>query len=548
MSETPRRFCPTCGGEYDADRENCPEDGTTLRDLDIVDGEDAYLVGETLDDRFLLQEKFGEGAMGFVYLADQLSIDRQVAIKVLKPQIADNEVVIKRFYREAQVISQIQHPNVVNLFDFGRDDRGLLYLVMELIEGIGVDELLSGGASATANFALETAKQCCAGLAQIHSEGVIHRDVKPENLMLVPLADGRVQLKVVDFGIALAGRNQNASLTKSGTPLGTSYYMAPEQAGGANVTEAVDIYALGVVLYEMVAGRAPFTGDSPMRVLQKHIDDPPDPLETWIPDGEVPEALVETVEQMLAKAPEDRPGDAAQLRARFAEIQGELDEGPMSVAPEGWPEALEESYVRGAGTRRPGSDDEQAGDAASESGAVDGVDASGARAKASSAGSRETFVTEGGTERARTGGSGGGRARPPVAAPASAPTATSATDDNIFWMVIGSGLLFVVLGSAAIYWITGPSILEVFGVEVAEQTATSQKSVTLQASEDPVVVYRGDERLGETPLTVEIEEPTAFRIERGDLTGTVEVTPSSPEVLDVGLRPSGGADAEAPGG
>jgi serine/threonine-protein kinase len=245
--------------------------------------------------------------MGEVWRAEDTVLDREVAVKVLKHEFADDPVFRARFEAEARHAAALVHPNVASVFDFGElvDDDGTgtrPFLVMELVPGQPLSGLLRGGESMPADRASEIVAQAADAIAAAHALGIVHRDVKPANLLVTP--DG--QVKITDFGIARAG--DGAAITQTGQIIGTPHYISPEQAEGRPASEASDIYALGVVLYECLAGQRPFARDTPIQVALAHIREDVPPL----PD-DVPERVRAIVEKALAKRPEDRFASAADL-------------------------------------------------------------------------------------------------------------------------------------------------------------------------------------------------------------------------------------------
>ncbi len=317
---TMTRMCPQCGEDYGAGVEFCPEDGTRLRDLAIADQEEDKLIGKDIDGRFQVDSILGEGGMGKVYRGKQLSVHRDVAIKVLRKELAGDQTLVKRFFREAQVISQFSHPNIVSLVDFGQDlELDVLYLAMEFIDGVELSDLIDGHRLAP-ELVVELLIQACEALSEAHAKGITHRDLKPENLMLVPISGGRIQTKVVDFGIAHALQHSE-KLTQTGSVFGTAHYMAPEQASGGEISEATDIYALGCILYELLTGEEPFQAESPMGLLMKHVEADPPVLAQYFPESEDLDELSELVVQMMKKEASARPDDVLVVRDRLEEIQ-----------------------------------------------------------------------------------------------------------------------------------------------------------------------------------------------------------------------------------
>ena len=280
-------------------------------------------IGETIAGRFRVDELLRDGAMGTVYRATQLSVDRTVALKVVDRRQISGEGNIERFMREARIISELTHPNIVRLYDFGQDEeQDLLFLVMEFIEGPNLDVLLEQG-RLSQEMALELIHQACGALSEPHANGVIHRDLKPENILLVPMADGSVQLKVVDFGVARA-LETDKRVTANGIICGTPWYMAPEQAKQQGDIDArADLYALGVILYQMLCGCVPFDADTAIQVILKQLQATPEPLDQFIPEGELAEGVEALVLALMAKAPADRPTDVLAARRMIEDIQDE---------------------------------------------------------------------------------------------------------------------------------------------------------------------------------------------------------------------------------
>jgi serine/threonine protein kinase/outer membrane protein assembly factor BamD (BamD/ComL family) len=282
--------------------------------------------------KYQITGEIGRGGMGVVYKGIQCSLGRPVAIKFLPAQLAQDREFVQRFRREAEVLGRLNHENIVTIHDLDAEgDEN--YLVMELVDGHDLASLLGPGKLLPTYLAVRIASQVAAALDAAHRCGVIHRDVKPQNI-LIENATGRV--KVADFGVA--AMSDSTSLTRTGTMLGTPKYMSPEQIQGRTVTGATDIYALGVVLYEMLAGRAPFLGDTAMAVAYQHIDGALPPLAGFAP--RTPPDLIKIVERALQKQPERRfstAGEMAQaLRGLHVPEEGTLPEGagpPRRKAP-----------------------------------------------------------------------------------------------------------------------------------------------------------------------------------------------------------------------
>jgi eukaryotic-like serine/threonine-protein kinase len=283
------------------------------------------LSGIALDGRYELHALIGEGAFGRVYVGLDRRLARRVAVKVIKPWWAEDPDWVRCFEREAQLLASVNAPGIVQIFDVGSAAEGLYY-VTEMVEGQSLVERLRSG-PLDPSQAREMAEQLARALASAHARRVVHRDVKPANVLIA--ADGRI--KVTDFGVARLAEGSSDGV--GGTIVGTPRYMAPEQARGQATTPATDVYGLGVVLYEMLAGHSPFEGGSPVELAFRHVHDPPPPL----PDT-VPSALAAVVERALEKNPLERFGDGAEMAAalRAADVEEPPPRraaGPTAVLP-----------------------------------------------------------------------------------------------------------------------------------------------------------------------------------------------------------------------
>ncbi|MCL5256652.1 MAG: protein kinase, partial [Chloroflexi bacterium] len=259
-----------------------------------------------LNGRYRLLEKIGDGGMAVVYLSEDILLDRQVAVKILRDQYASDERFLARFRREAKAAANLSHPNIVSIFDVGQDGD-THYIVMERIEGTSLKEVLAKEGALSAARAVRIATQVCSALGYAHRKGLVHRDIKPQNILMV---HGE-QVKVVDFGIAKG--LTDVSLTDEGTALGTVHYLSPEQARGEPTTALSDLYSLGVVLYEMSTGHLPFESDTAVGVALKHIESEPE-----LPRNLNP-AVPATLESIILKAMSKDPNSRFASAGEFAE-------------------------------------------------------------------------------------------------------------------------------------------------------------------------------------------------------------------------------------
>jgi eukaryotic-like serine/threonine-protein kinase len=275
---------------------------------------------EVLGDRYLLQSRIGSGGMATIHRARDLQMDRTVAVKVLREVFSTDPKFVARFQREARTASALKHPNIVQVYDYGQTD-GKYYIVMELIEGTDLRSYLCSHTVLDVDRAIIIAHDIALGLGAAHRRSIVHRDVKPQNVLIG--IDGSI--KLTDFGIVSVYKDANAErLTTSGMTLGTVQYFAPEQAQGEIVTPAADVYALGIVMYEMLTGRPPFDGNSAVVVAMQHIQDRPVPPCQFNPD--IPASLEEIILRCLEKLPDKRFSGGSQL-ARALEKLGDAKMG-----------------------------------------------------------------------------------------------------------------------------------------------------------------------------------------------------------------------------
>lgn len=272
------------------------------------------LLGTLVAGRYRVIKPLGEGGMGQVYLAEHEAIEKKVALKVLKREYSEKPDIVTRFQQEAISASRIKHPNVLDVFDFGQLDNGCFFLAMEFLEGHDLAVELEQQRVLSPERGVRIALQICRALSAAHSKGVVHRDMKPENVFLQRTADGEEIVKIVDFGIAqlrtaeeaAASQPQRRRLTKTGMIFGTPEYMAPEQAAGKKADHRVDIYAVGIILYEMFTGAVPFTGETFMAVLAAHLNDAAPPMRSIAPELALSPEFEALILRTLVKKPEER--------------------------------------------------------------------------------------------------------------------------------------------------------------------------------------------------------------------------------------------------
>lgn len=275
------KVCPSCGTIYSGDTSFCPEEGTALVPVSDEPAEDINLVGERLFGDYLLTKKLGEGGMGSVYLAENVAINQKIAVKVLHASAARDDETLQRFNREANAIARLTHPNTIRVFIFGKTKEPLIYLAMEYVHGTTLHDELDNVGPFDELRAIGIMRQTLHALSEAHELGVIHRDLKPDNIMLTQFRGVDDFVKVLDFGIAKVtdqGGEKQRKLTQAGVVYGTPEYLSPEQARGRDIDFRADLYAMGIILYEMMTGTVPFTGDTALAILSGHVyQDPPDP-------------------------------------------------------------------------------------------------------------------------------------------------------------------------------------------------------------------------------------------------------------------------------
>ena len=272
-------------------------------------------IGQIVKDRYEILEILGEGGMAFVYKARDTQLERLVAIKTLKPNYVNQETFVERFKREAKTAANLNHPNIVQIFDWGIEDEP--FFVMEYIEGNTLTSIIAKNRTISLSDILFIGAQVSSGLHAAHEKGLVHRDIKPGNIMITP--DGKV--KVTDFGI-VSLQNEESDITKTGSILGTASYISPEQAQGKPVSIESDLYSLGTVLYELISGKPPFAGDTPISTATKHLTERPEKPSSFRRD--LPKGVESAIMKLLEKATYDRFKSAEDLRATLLQQRKSL--------------------------------------------------------------------------------------------------------------------------------------------------------------------------------------------------------------------------------
>jgi serine/threonine protein kinase len=349
------KACPKCGNEYPDTTTLCPADGAALEKTDDS------LLGQTLAGKYRIEERLSGGGMGTVYRGTHVLMDKTVAVKVLRPSLAADEKIVARFSREARAASKISHPHALSVTDFGEAENGVVFLVMEYLNGQTLKDIIRHEGPMSLPRAVEILRQVGGALDAAHAEGVVHRDLKSDNIMLLS-SSGTDYAKVLDFGIAKIIEPEGTydpCLTAPELVIGTPQYMSPEQCSQSpDIDARSDIYSLGIILYEMLVGHVPFTGASPTAIMLKQLQEPAPSVRTERED--VPEAVGRVVARAMEKRPEDRYNTVGELIEDFTIAAGMEPVGVSSAvnnraaappADELLDDADEETLVRSKVTR-----------------------------------------------------------------------------------------------------------------------------------------------------------------------------------------------------
>jgi len=313
------RTCPKCRREFASNERICPDDGNLLKE-NVPSEEQA--IGRTLDGKYRIDGFLKRGGMGSVYRGTHVLLNKPVAIKLIRPELVTSHDIVERFFREARAAAKLSHPNIVTVHDLGQTEDGTLYIIMEIVDGQSLKDLIVAEGPWVPARALRFARGVASALSLAHRNGIVHRDLKPQNIMVFRDSEGNESPKLLDFGIAKTLEPDSPALTSTGMVLGTPHYMSSEQAKGMPADQRSDIYALGVILYEMLVGKVPFDDKSIPSILVKHLTEPPRPPSTLRAD--IPREVETLVLRCLEKDPDKRFQSADDLgKALAARVETE---------------------------------------------------------------------------------------------------------------------------------------------------------------------------------------------------------------------------------
>jgi serine/threonine protein kinase len=329
--------CPTCQNQVDESQRFCPGCGTVVQAADAKAPDP--MIGQVMGGKYRVVRLLGEGGMGAVYEGEQQlgTTKRKVAVKTLHPHLSRDEKVKARFEREVGTIAELEHPNTIQVYDFGATPDGILYIVMEFLQGKSLADLLEKGGAMTPERVAHIMEQVCGSLEEAHTRGIVHRDLKPDNVVLVERAGKKDFVKVLDFGIAKRSKEEDKNeqkLTQQGMVLGTPPYMSPEQFTGRPIDARSDIYSLAVMGYEMLTGRLPFQAETAWEWATQHMTQPPIPMES-LPEGQrVPAPMRAAVARSLSKSPDERFQTVQEFNAAFSgTAPAQAGTAPLTATP-----------------------------------------------------------------------------------------------------------------------------------------------------------------------------------------------------------------------
>jgi serine/threonine-protein kinase len=330
--------CPSCHTQVDGSQRFCPSCGTSLAGASPDAAAEGSIMGQTLGGKYRVIRLIGEGGMGAVYEGEQQlgTTKRKVAIKTLHPHLSRDAKIKARFEREVGTVAELEHPNTIQVYDFGANEQGILYIVMEFLHGRSLAKILESDGPMAPDRADRIIQQMCGSLEEAHSRGIVHRDLKPDNVVLVDRAGKKDFVKVLDFGIAKRSQETDSAeqkLTQQGMVLGTPPYMSPEQFTGRPIDARSDIYSLGVMAYEMLSGRLPFQANTAWEWATQHMTQPPYPIEQLAEGARAPEPMRNAIKQALAKSPEDRFHTAREFAEAFAGVMDRVASAQTEAQP-----------------------------------------------------------------------------------------------------------------------------------------------------------------------------------------------------------------------
>ena len=297
------------------------------------------LIGIKVDSgRYEIVKLIGEGGMGRVFQARQVSMNRMVALKLLRAQLSTDPLLLARFQQEAQGVSKLRHPNTITMFDYGKTEDGYLFISMELLGGRSLASILSGERNLPVRRVLHIMEQVASAVAEAHAFGIVHRDLKPENIQIDRVANDPDFAKVLDFGIAkmvhgeAEGEERSKTITMAGAVFGTPHYMSPEQVHGLRVDPRTDVYSLGIILYELLAGRPPFDGATPLSIMMAQASKAPPDIREAHPELNVPDCVADIINAALVKDVDRRLGSAAEMVEQIKAARFELADHSLSTS------------------------------------------------------------------------------------------------------------------------------------------------------------------------------------------------------------------------